>query len=61
MMMQSVGSVSTSCDFIEYGSLANSEILGTFGADISGSNARLLFTPTYKNNTLKWVGNGITV
>lgn len=61
MMMQSVGSASTSCDFIEYASLANSEILGSFDADISGSNARLLFTPTYKNNTLKWVRSGITI
>lgn len=61
MIIQSVGSASTSCDYIEYASLANNEVLGNFSADISGSNARLLFTPTYRNNTLKWVRSGITV
>ena len=61
MIMQSVGSAATACDYIEYASLANSEILGSFGADVSGTNARLLFTPTYRNNTLKWVRSGITV
>ena len=61
MIMQSVGSASTACDYIEYGTIANNEILGTFGADISGSNARLLITPTYRNNTIKWVRTGITV
>ena len=61
MIMQSVGSAATACDYIEYASLANSEILGSFGADISGTNARLLLTPTYRNNTIKWVRSGITV
>jgi hypothetical protein len=46
---------------MEYASLANSEILGSFGADISGANARLLFSPTYRNNTIKIVRSGITV
>jgi hypothetical protein len=61
MIMQSVGSASTACDYIEYGTIANSEILGSFDADISGANARLRFTPTYRNNTIKWVRSGITV
>ena len=61
MIMQSVGSASTACDYIEYGTIANSEVLGSFSADISGTNARLLFTPTYRNNNLKWVRTGITV
>ena len=60
MILQSVGSAVTSCDFIEYASLANNEILGNLNADISGSNARLLVTPTYKNNTIKIVSNSIT-
>jgi hypothetical protein len=61
MILQSVGSAATACDYIEYSTLANSEILGSFGADISGANARLLFTPTYRNNTLKIIRSGITV
>lgn len=61
MIMQSVGSASTACDFIEYASLANNEILASFRADISGANARLLVTPTYRNNTLKVIRSGITV
>jgi hypothetical protein len=61
MILQSVGSAATACDYIEYGTIANSEVLGSFGADISGANARLLFTPTYRNNTIKIVRSGITV
>ena len=61
MIMQSVGSAATACDYIEYASLANSEVLCSFGADISGANARLLVTPTYRNNTIKLVRSGITV
>jgi hypothetical protein len=61
MILQSVGSAATACDYMEYASLANSEILGSFGADISGANARLLFSPTYRNNVLKVIRSGITV
>ena len=61
MIMHSVGSASTDCDYVEYASIANNEILGSFGADISGTNARLLFTPTYRNNTIKYIRTGITV
>ena len=60
MILQSVGSAVTSCDFIEYASLANNEILGSLNADISGSNARLLFTPTYRNNNINIFTNSIT-
>jgi hypothetical protein len=60
MILQSVGSAVTSCDYIEFGTVANNEILGSFNADISGSNARLTFTPTYRNNTIKIATNSIT-
>ena len=60
MILQSVGSAVTSCDYIEYATIANNEILGSLNADISGSNARLLFTPTYRNNTIKIFTNSIT-
>ena len=60
MILQSVGSAVTSCDYIEFGTIANNEILGSFNADISGSNARLVFTPTYRNNTIKIATNSIT-
>ena len=51
----------STADFIEYATIANSDILGTFAADISGANARLLFTPTYPNNTVKVARQAITV
>ena len=53
MVLNNVGAFSTVPDFIEYGTLANNEILGTFNADLSGSNVRLLFTPTYRNNVIR--------
>ena len=51
----------TTADYIEYASIANNDILGTFAADISGANARLLFTPTYPNNNIKVVRQAITL
>jgi hypothetical protein len=60
MILQSVGSASTSCDFMEYGTIANDDIIGSFNADISGPNARLLFTPTYRNNIIKISSQSIT-
>jgi hypothetical protein len=48
-------------DYVEYGTIANTDILGTFVADISGTNARLLLTPTYPNNTVKVARQAITV
>ena len=35
----------TNIDFSEYGIITNNGLLGTFTADVSGSNIRLLFTP----------------
>jgi hypothetical protein len=61
MILQSVGSVSSACDLIEYASLANDDILLSFSADISGSNSRLLVSPTYRNNTIKYIRTAITV
>ena len=43
----------TTADFVEYAGIANNDILGTFSADISGANARLLLTPTYPNNNVR--------
>ena len=60
MILQTVGSTSNVCEFMEYASLANEDILGSFSADISGSNARLLLTPTYRNNTIKISSHSIT-
>lgn len=51
----------TVADYIEYGTIANNDILGTFASDISGSNARLLFTPTYSTNTIKIARQGMTL
>jgi|688.fasta_scaffold03774_16 hypothetical protein len=51
----------TTADFVEYATIANDDILGTFAADISGANARLLFTPTYPNNNIKVARQAITV
>jgi hypothetical protein len=58
MLLQSNGSANPRADFIEYASLANEEILGSFSATmVAGSNptysANLVFTPTYRNNTIK--------
>jgi len=51
----------TTADFVEYATIANNDILGTFASDISGANARLLVTPTYPNNTIKVVRQAITL
>ena len=51
----------TTTDYVEYGTIANNDILGTFATDISGGNARLLLTPTYPNNTVKVVRQAVTV
>jgi hypothetical protein len=60
LMIQSVGSAVTTCDFVEIGGIANNENLGEFDTDISGSNARLKLNPTYRNNTIKIFTNSIT-
>jgi len=51
----------TTADFVEYGTIANNDVLGTFAADISGANTRLLLTPTYATNTVKVARQAITV
>lgn len=51
----------TTADYAEYAAIANNDTLGTFTADISGGNARLLFTPTYPNNNIKIARNTITL
>jgi hypothetical protein len=61
MVLNNVGSYSTTPDIIEYGSIANNEILGSFSSDISGTNVRLLFTPNYRDNSIKIVRNLITI
>lgn len=58
MLLQSVGSASTEASVIEYAGIANLENLGDYGADISGSNVRLKFTPTYAHNTIKFTRKG---
>jgi hypothetical protein len=66
MLLQSVGSGNTAADYMEYSTVANEEILGTFSANIvEGSNpqysANLQFTPTYRNNTIKISRDRFTV
>ena len=51
----------TTADYVEYAGIANNDILGTFAADISGANARLLLTPTYPNNNVKVARQVMTV
>ena len=60
LLIQSVGSATTTCDFVEIGGIANNENLGEFDSDISGTNARLKLNPTYRNNTIKIFTNSIT-
>lgn len=60
LVIQSVGSAVTTCDFVEIGGIANNENLGEFDTDISGTNARLKLNPTYRNNTIKIFTNSIT-
>jgi hypothetical protein len=65
MLLQSSGSFSPSCDIIEYATLANNEILGSFSADLTGVGfntvGNLKFTPTYRNNTIKISRNKIDI
>ena len=58
LLLQSVGSGNTTADYIEYSSLANEEILGSFSSSIvqgvgNTYTANLQFTPTYRNNTIR--------
>ena len=51
----------TTADYVEYATIATRDVLGTFAADISSSNVRLLFTPTYTTNTVKVARQAVTV
>lgn len=53
MLLQNVGSATANTDLMEYATLANEDILANYNSDISGGNARLLISPTYRNNTIK--------
>jgi hypothetical protein len=66
LLLQSNGSANPSADFMEYSTIANEEILGSFSATmVSGSNpsftANLVFTPTYRDNTIKISRNRFSV
>lgn len=58
MLLHSVGSASTDAYVVEYAGIANLDNLGDYSADVSGSNARLKFTPTYAHNTIKLTRKG---
>lgn len=58
MLLQTVGSASTNAFVIEYGGIANQDNLGDYSSDVSGSSARLIFTPTYAHNTIKLTRKG---
>jgi len=45
----------------EYGTIFTYGSLGSFDADISGGNIRLLFTPTYQNNSVKLIRTTIAI
>lgn len=64
MILQSVGSGNTTVDYIEYASLANEDILGSFSASLTSGNpsfANLRFTPTYRNNTIRISRNRLSL
>lgn len=54
MLLQSVGSASTSAYVVEYAGIANYDNLGDYTADINGTSARLRFKPNYAHNTIKF-------
>jgi hypothetical protein len=52
----------TTADILEFGNMSTaSTTLGTFSTDISSSNMRLRFTPTYQYNTIKVARHAFTV
>jgi len=53
LMLQTVGSATSEVHIIEYAGVSNQESLGEYSADISGTDARLKFTSTHANNTIK--------
>ena len=60
LMLQTVGSATSEVHIIEYAGVSNQESLGEYSTDISGTNARLKFTSTHANNTIKLSKTSIT-
>ena len=52
LLLQSVGSATTSVSIVEYAGISDTENLVEYSADLSGINVRLSVTPNYANNTL---------
>jgi len=52
LLLQSVGSATTSVSIVEYAGISDTENLVEYSADLSGINVRLNVTPNYANNTL---------
>jgi hypothetical protein len=60
LLLQTAGSATTNAHLIEYGTVASDDNLGEYSADISGSDARLKFIPTYSINEIKIYRTSIT-
>ena len=60
LMLQTVGSATSEVHIIEYAGVSNQESLGEYSTDISGTDARLKFTSTHANNTVKLSKTSIT-
>ena len=60
LLLQTVGAATTDAYIIEYGTIASDGTLGEYSADISGSDVRLKFTPTYPINEVKIYRTSIT-
>ena len=58
IVLQSAGAATTEASLVEYAGIANYDNLGDYSTDISGSTARLKFTPTYAHNTIKLTRKG---
>jgi hypothetical protein len=60
LVLTSSGSAGVvTCDYMEYASIANNDVLGVFDASLSGTTAQLRFSPIYKDNTIRFVGSSI--
>ena len=53
LMLQTVGAANTNAYIIEYGTITDTDYLGEFSSDISGTDARLKFTPIDANTVVK--------
>ncbi len=61
ILLQTANSGNTNAYVIESSGIADVVDLGEFSADISGSNARLRFTPVFPNNTIKFSKTAFTI